>query len=126
MPEVPKEERPTSETVQVPDTSVCVLYPTDGRVHVRFHKSIIGLFEYDREQGWNNLRDEKAIISGANISKARNELVAWFLDETEDEWAWFIDTDMVVEPVVLPKLLCAAQVSGARVMGGLCVMVDDV
>ncbi|HEU5394693.1 MAG TPA: class I SAM-dependent methyltransferase [Candidatus Methylomirabilis sp.] len=125
IPQAPSEGRPSPSEVQVPDTSVCILYPTAGTVHVRFHRSVQDLHAYDREQGWNNLVAEKAVISGANISKARNELVTWMLEETDCEWAWFIDTDMVVEAVVLPRLLCAADVSGARVIGGLCVMIDD-
>lgn len=125
IPRAPSEGLPSPAEVQVPDTSVCILYPTSGQVHVRFHRSIQGLHEYDRQQGWNNLTDEKAVISGANISKARNELVTWMLTETEAEWGWFIDTDMVLDPNTLPKLLCAAAVSGAKVIGALCVMIDD-
>lgn len=123
VPEDP--DRPTPESVQVPDTSVCICYPTNGQVHVLFHRSLADLSAYDREQGWGNLVAEKAVISGANISKARNELVTWVLDEVAAEWVWFIDTDMVVNPTALPKLLCAAEVSGARVIGALCVMIDD-
>lgn len=117
--------------VQVPDTSVAICYPTAGGVHVLFHRSIMELHEYDREQGWNNLVAEKAVISGANISKARNELVTWVLDKIDEEvgqpveWIWFVDTDMVVEKTVLPRLLCSAKISGAKVIGGLCCMIDD-
>lgn len=125
IPTVKSEGRPTAETVKVPDTSVVIAYPCNSNIHVRFHRSIIATMEYDRYQGWDNLLAEKAIVSGANISKARNELVAWFLDETDGEWLWFIDTDMVFEPDTLPRLLCAAQVAGADVIGGLCCMVDD-
>lgn len=125
IPEVNPEGRPTAETVKVPDTSVVIAYPCNGNIHVRFHRSIIALMEYDRFQGWDNLLAEKAVVSGANISKARNELVEWFLNETDGEWLWFIDTDMVFEPDTLPRLLCAAQVAGADVIGGLCCMIDD-
>jgi GT2 family glycosyltransferase/predicted O-methyltransferase YrrM len=125
IPHAPTEGLPSPASVQVPDTDVCILYPTDGRVHVRFHRAVQNLISYDREQGWNNLHAEKAVISGANISKARNKLAQWMLDETECEWAWFLDTDMVPDADCLPRLLCAAAVSGARVMGGLCVMIDE-
>lgn len=126
LPQVQSDpRRPTPQNVKVPDTSVCICYPTSGSIHVLFHRSLVDLMAYDREQGWNNLVAEKAVISGANISKARNELCRWVIDEMDAEWIWFIDTDMVVDPVVLPKLLCAAEVSGARVLGALCVMIDD-
>lgn len=122
---VPKVDRPTEKTVQVPDTSVAICYPTAGTVHVLFHRSLMDLHDYDREQGFHNLVAEKAVISGANISKARNELVTWVLDEMDAEWIWFLDTDMVVEKQVLPRLLCSAQISGAKVIGALCCMIDD-
>lgn len=126
LPQVSTEGRPTPATVKVPDTSVCICYPTSGQVHVLFHRSLMDLYTFDQTQKFNNLVAEKAIISGANISKARNELCAWVLDEMPDaEWVWFIDTDMVLDPDTLPKLLCAAQVSGARVIGAVCVMIDD-
>lgn len=123
--------RPDQKTVTVPDTTVAICYPCNGSVHVLFHRSLMDLHNYDQEQGWNNLVAEKCVISGANISKARNELVAWVLDEIDQEvgkpveWVWFVDTDMVVDKTVLPRLLCSASISGARVIGGLCVMIDD-
>lgn len=118
--------RPTPETVRVPDTSVYIAFPTSGaNLHVLFHRGVQVAMRYDQEQGWNNLTGEKAEITGANISKARNLLAAWFLDETEGEWLWFVDTDMVIEETTLPRLLCSAQVAGARVIGALCVIAED-
>lgn len=119
VPEDPN--RPTIDKVKVPNTKVDILYPTAGNVHLYFHQAIQAAFDFDRQQGFNNLSAERAIFSGANISKVRNNLVTDAL-KGDAEWFWFLDTDMVIEPVTLPRLLCSAQVSGADVIGGLTVM----
>lgn len=120
---------PPTETVKtvsaaVPDTSVCVMYPTRDAVSVQFHHALQEMERVDRAEGWHNFIGEIVEISGPNISKARNELVLRFL-ETEAEWAWFVDTDMVIKPETLPRLLCAAGAANAKVIGALCVMVGS-
>lgn len=121
-----EDERPNLEEIKVPDTSVVVLYPSNGNVHVMFHRSLGQAQQFDRHQGWDNLVEERCIISNVNVSKARNELARWYLEETDAEWAWFIDTDMVIQHDTLPRLLCTAQASGAKVLGALCCTVDDI
>jgi GT2 family glycosyltransferase len=118
--QVPEGDRPTPEQVKVPDTSVDILYPTPGTVHAYWHQAINRATAYDRNQGWDNIKAERAFFSGANISKARNKLVSQAL-EGDSEWFLFLDTDMVIDDVTIPSLLCAAECSGADVIGALCV-----
>ena len=116
--------RPTPDNVKVPETKVDLLYPTPGaNLHVYWHQGLSRAYEFDR-QGWNVMGSEHAKFSGANIAKARNELVQMFLEGTS-EWALFLDTDMVIETDTIARLLCSAAVSGADVISGLCVMVGS-
>lgn len=116
---------PSPDEITVPDTSVVALLVTAGHLHHRTHTSLVRTVLYDQEHGWNNYKGELVHTSGANISKARNEILRRFLDETTAEWAWLIDSDMEIPQETLPRLLCSAAVSGAKVIGGLCCMIGD-
>jgi hypothetical protein len=54
------------------------------------------------------------------LVEGRNLAVRRFLDETELEWLWFIDTDMGFAPDTLERLWLAADPVNAPVVGGLC------
>jgi len=118
------ENLPGPESVKVPDTSVDILYPSPGTVALRWHTALQAAYNYDMEQGWNNIHHERSRLSGANISKARNNLVRQGL-AGDAEWFLFLDTDMVIEPDTIPRLLCSAAVSGADIIGALCVYESD-
>lgn len=121
----PTDGLPSPADVQVPDTSVCVLMVTAGKIGHQLHTGLVATLLYDQEHGWGNYYGELIQTSGANISKARNEVIRRFLQTTDAEWAWFLDSDMVIAPDTLPRLLCAAEVTGAKAVGGLCVMVGN-
>ncbi len=121
----PTDGLPTPDDVTVPNTSVTALIVTAGSIRHELHTGLMKTLLYDQEQRFGNYRGELISTSGANISKARNQIIRRFLDETDSEWAWFLDSDMVIKPDTLPRLLCSAAVSGAKVMGGLCCMVGD-
>lgn len=121
----PADGLPTPDEVTVPDTSVVALLVTAGAIRHELHTGLMGTMIYDQTQGFSNYRGELIHTSGANISKARNEILRRFLDETDAEWAWFLDSDMVIKSDTLPRLLCSAAVSGAKVIGGLCCMIGD-
>lgn len=120
-PVQPDPKRPTSENVKVPKVKVDIMYPCKDRVHVYFHQALTRMADFDRMSGHGLLSAEHAKFTGANISKARNELVQIFL-KGDAEYALFLDTDMVPSEDMIARLLCSAAISGADVIGGLCVM----
>lgn len=56
--------------------------------------------------------------AGANISRARNEVVEKFLT-TDFDWLWMVDSDMTFDPDALVSLLAAADYD-RPIVGGLC------
>lgn len=116
---------PDPSTVTVPDTSVIACLVTAGQIDYELHAGLVRTERFDRDQGWLNYCGELKQGSGANISKSRNEVLRRFLDETDAEWAWLLDSDMVLKEDTLPRLLCAAKVSNAKVIGGLCCMIGS-
>jgi hypothetical protein len=104
--------------------TVAIMYPHAGSVAQLFHKSLHDLQVHDRERGLNLLRHELSMRSGANISRARNMLVQELL-RTDCEWGWFCDTDMVFQPDTLVRLLAAAKAADTRIVGALCVVVNE-
>jgi len=59
--------------------------------------------------------------SSANVSAARNTLVAKFLDNyPQAEWLWFVDADMAWDHDALDRLMVVADRDTAPVLGGLC------
>ena len=57
--------------------------------------------------------------SGANVSKARNEIARRFLDESEDEWLLMVDTDLLFATDFILGLLEAADPEERPVISGL-------
>jgi len=110
------------DNFEIPRVKVDLLYPTSERIHVYTHQALTKAYNHDATSGWNLMGSEHARFSGANISKARNELVSLFL-QGDAEWAMFLDTDMVISDDTIARLLLAAEVSGADVISGLCVMI---
>lgn len=94
-----------------------------GSVGSGFADSLAQLAAADLAMGWGCYVGKIAHQSSANVSLSRNKVVADFLT-TDGEWLLFLDSDMVFPPDTHVRLLSAAQASGAKVIGGLCVMVD--
>jgi len=62
--------------------------------------------------------------SSARILEARTAIVRAFLDESDAEWAWFLDTDSIFGSDLLPRLLKTAQAKKAKVLAGLVFILD--
>lgn len=100
-----------------------LLYPHNGTVAAGFMDSFDAMQRYDLTR---RLYDSRlAITSGVNICEARNLLVRHFLADTDAEWAWFCDSDMVFADDALHRLLAAAARTDAKIIGGLCCTVND-
>ena len=106
---------------------VVAAYPHPSLVSARFHKSWDALRQYDF-RGLQRIADGGGHLpnsSGANVTNARNEIVAKFLDEHDADWLWFIDTDMVFPPDLLDRLVEAAHPRERPIVGALCFSVQD-
>lgn len=58
--------------------------------------------------------------SDARINNARTAINQAFLEMSNSEWAWYIDTDMVFGTDVLPQLLKTAKEKKAKAVAALC------
>jgi GT2 family glycosyltransferase len=62
----------------------------------------------------------------SGLATARNTGCQRFLDETDHEWLWFIDTDMGFLPDTIDRLVDAADPIERPVVGGLCFSLQEV
>lgn len=54
-----------------------------------------------------------------NIPHGRNQIVRTFLDETDAEWLWFVDTDQTFDADILDRMLGAADPHERPILGAL-------
>jgi hypothetical protein len=68
-------------------------------------------------QGGKELRK---VAGTMGVAAGRNEIAREFLDSTDGEWLWFIDTDMGFAPDTVDRLVAAADPAERPILGGLC------
>ena len=103
--------------------SVVVSYLSPGSVSSAFHESLLNTYAFDLIQGGKHLWNgggKIGVHSGANITRARNSVVTKFLDQTDSEWLWMVDSDMRWQPEALEQLLAVADKDERPFIGGLC------
>lgn len=61
----------------------------------------------------------------SGLADARNTGCQRFLDETDHEWLWYVDTDMGFLPDTIDRLVDAADPDERPVVGGLCFMLRE-
>lgn len=61
----------------------------------------------------------RKVCGTGGIPQGRNEAAAAFLDGTDGEWLWFVDTDMGFSPDTVDRLVAAADEHARPVVGGL-------
>lgn len=103
--------------------SVALAYVHDKEVTHSFHDSLQGLILYD-------LAHEQHLFGGDGPIKmrcgtgglvgARNKVAQRVLEHPEDEWLFWIDTDMGFEPDTLDRLLEVADPRERPIVGALC------
>jgi GT2 family glycosyltransferase len=105
------------------DGLVQVAYLHPHTVSHSWHESMMRMVAHDAAH------DARVVATGGpfmircdsgGLVEARNLAVQRFLDETEHEWLWFIDTDMGFLPDVVDRLLAAADAAERPVVGALC------
>lgn len=78
---------------------------------------------------WDLAHEGRVIRSGGPVMfrcgpgglvEARNDVVRHFLDATEDEWLWMVDSDMGFAPDTVDRLVEAADPDERPVVGALC------
>jgi GT2 family glycosyltransferase len=89
-----------------------------GMVAVEFMKSL------DMSAQKNHFQKTFFTAQSARLNNARTALAESFLNNSNSEWAWYLDADMVFAPEVLPQLLKTAKEKRAKVVGGLCFIYD--
>jgi hypothetical protein len=101
--------------------TVQLAYLHASRVSHSWRVSMRELENYDKAHG-RHLRDKELNIRAhpIKIAECRNLAAKAFLDHTEAEWLFWVDTDMGFEADALERLLEAAHPDTAPVVGGLC------
>jgi hypothetical protein len=103
--------------------TVLAAYLHPNTVSHSFSDSLMRLFAYD-------LSSSQRVVAGGGplmfrcgpggLVEARNDVVRHFLDESQAEWLWFVDSDMGFAPDTVDRLLEAAHPTERPVVGGLC------
>ena len=103
--------------------SVVVGYLDDGQWSAVFGLSyrdmllrdMVGSQRIVREHG----KELRQLCGTGGIAEGRNEVARQFLDNTDGEWLFFIDTDMGFMPDTVDRLVGSADEHKRPVMGGL-------
>jgi GT2 family glycosyltransferase len=102
-----------------PEQRIVVANVNPGHVSDLFAASVADLRAYDASRGhlWQWITHH----SGAQISAPRNHLVSTYLrDHAEDaHWLLMLDSDSVIPPYLLGRMLDAAASADAHLLGGL-------
>jgi hypothetical protein len=105
------------------DGLVQIAYLHPQSVSHSWHESMMRLVAYDAAN------DGRVVATGGpfmircdsgGLVEARNLGMTRWLDETEHEWLFWIDTDMGFLPDTVDRLLAAAHADDRPVIGGLC------
>jgi glycosyltransferase involved in cell wall biosynthesis len=104
--------------VTTPDTAIVYIHP--GEVKASFAYSVMRTLVYEI----GRTQTVPAIIAqycaSGQLVEARNETVAYFLDQTPCTWCLFVDSDMGFAPDTLEQLLGSADPDERPIVGALC------
>jgi hypothetical protein len=103
--------------------TVQIAYCHGSRVSHSWHKSMMDMLVYDKSVGLDVITNAPFAVScsGPNsLVEGRNLAAQHFLDNTNAEWLFFVDTDMGFAPGALETLVLAADPVARPVVGGLC------
>jgi hypothetical protein len=104
--------------------TVAVGYLDAGQWSASFGLSYRDLCLYDAASSQRIIREGgtelRRMCGAAGIAEGRNDVAKAFLDNTDAEWLWFVDTDMSFAADTVDRLVAAADRYSAPVVGGLC------
>lgn len=119
--------RPSQVAGEVPEgiaaDTVQIAYLHSGQVSHSWHMSMLNAIAYDKAIGQDVIVAAPFAVScsGPNsLVEGRNMAATHFLDNTDSEWLFFVDTDMGFEADAIERLLLAADPVERPVVGGLC------
>ncbi len=99
--------------------AVGYLHPSDGGITGSFHVSLVDMLLWDQATE-GQIRAHLPNECGVDLAAGRNEITKAFLDHTDAEWLFMVDTDMGFERDTVARLLESADPTERPVMGGLC------
>lgn len=96
----------------------------DGNWSACFGLSYMNLTLHDLAHHGRIIREHgtylRKVAGTGGIPEGRNECARNFLDHTDGEWLWFVDTDMGFAPETVDRLVASADEHRRPVVGGLC------
>jgi GT2 family glycosyltransferase len=104
--------------------SVIVGYPY-GTIDPRFHRTLLALFAWDAAHKQHVIAEGHIQIATTNLPQGRNDICTRFLDDYDAEWLWFCDTDQVVAPDTLDRMLASADRKERPILGALVYSYDE-
>lgn len=101
-----------------PDRSDDVLaaFVHNGSVATCFMNSLLQAFSHDASRPVRRLT-EYHDAQGPYIHSNRSRVARYFLTETDKQWLWFLDNDILFPPDALDRMLEAAETHDCRVLG---------
>ena len=115
-------------TAAVDGGSVLLGYVHGNEVAHSWHLSLLDLVKWDASHEGRVMRGGfMAMRHGTGgIVQARNDVALQFLQRSDAEWLFWIDTDMGFAPSTVDRLVAAADPDTRPVMGGLCFVSKEV
>ena len=101
--------------------TVAVGFLHGGEWSACFGMSLVELYLVDATIGSHRLvRQLPKFCAAGGLVAGRNEVAEKFLDATDCEWLWMVDSDMGFGPTTVDDLISAADPDSRPVVGGLC------
>lgn len=104
-------------------TKVAVSYLHPGHVQTEFHLCLLRMLAYDRAKPDQDRKLSAHLAIEANsggLTDSRNAQVREFLDGTDNDWLWIVDSDMGFAPDTVDLLVQSADPVERPIVGGLC------
>lgn len=100
--------------------SVWMTYLHTEFVSHSFMDSVARTYEYEKHHETNLLNRTFAVGSGPlTLDKSRNESVEVFLEHSECEWLWIVDSDMGFTSDTLARMVQTAEINNLVVLSAL-------
>lgn len=100
-------------------TSVAVAYLHPNKVSHSFMDSFLRVLSHDQATN-KYLKHRIPAYAGPDaMDSTRNFVVQRFLDASDCEWLWFVDTDMGFPGDALDRLISSAHPTDRRIVGGM-------
>jgi hypothetical protein len=62
----------------------------------------------------------RKVAGTMGVAAARSEISRYFLEHTDAEWLWMVDTDMGFAPDTVDRMIASAEANSVPVLGALC------